>query len=142
MMKEFQLDIYTWPAMRGVPCDCRTSHHSTPDEAIDHLESRERPYAYAALQRNNKVGYFPCGWDGHKIKSNETWPVRWGTNGEHPMYLEIMAAWPDLITEVRRSYANTGVGTIDIASRILRKRWPEAMLAEKLGWAAAEPLDS
>lgn len=137
-LDEYRLDIYTWPAARGVPVNMRTSYHQTPAEARQHLDAQTEPYAYATLAIIEQSGMVACDWEGRKIDRTEDWPSINGTNGEHPAYLALRRDWPHLVSEIRRIYAETHRPMIDIAGELLRARHPEThSWSEHLAWEAA-----
>lgn len=124
--QNYHLQIYTWPPFRGVDCGYRHSFHATTDEAIAHLDSQAEPFCYATLSRLVTTrGYFPCRWDGTGIASDEPWPVRRGTNGEHPAYLAFIADKASLIAEIRQRRNGQGGGILDITHAVLGERHPQ-----------------
>lgn len=137
--KTYEMSIYTWPAMRGVPCDCRRSFHGTPEAATTYLETQEKPYHHAVLSRQIARGmYKPCDWGGRVINASEKWPRRRGTNSEHPAYLALNEAWDSLVAQVRSTHAQQGGAMIDIANSLLAEQHPETCgWANKLAWEAA-----
>lgn len=136
---EFQLDIYTWPAMTGVNPEIRSSRHETAQNAVTHLEAESQPYAYAVLLREIEKGRFEaCDWDGQLLIREQQWPQRTGENGTHPAIFALKEDWDNLIALVRNQYDGTR-GMICIAGELLGKRHPDVQgYAKKLAWAAAE----
>ena len=139
MRQEYQLDIYTWPAMSGINPEIRTTYHDKPEEALAHVESQKTPYAYATLQQKTQAGYAPCGWKGERIGHNETWPRIDGTNRQHPKVTALKKDWHMLVEMVRARHQTSENAMIDIALEILKQRHPDIVgYAEHLAWDAAE----
>lgn len=138
MPNKFKLQIYTWPAGRGIdygPGAFPEFYAWTPKQAVSILDAYTQPYAYAVLSKASPGGYYPCDWAGRDVGSGE-WPHRQGTNGEHPAYLAVMADWDALKAEVLRGHRTDEgerIGTMAIAAQILKERHPLAILAHRLG---------
>lgn len=135
----YRLEIYTWPALGGVDCQCRTTNHDSPGEAVAHLDAETTPYSYAVLSKHHFFGWDPVGWHGEAVYSGQDWPKKMGANRgvTHPALVAYQEDKSWLIREIRRIQKKRGGGMIDIAHDLLQERHPKVGLADQLGWQAA-----